>query len=266
MLPTKRIPLRRTGDQLGLNRTSACRFYGSDACARGLFLGERARRDHFGLDRRTGETHHVGLHREVLRQTESIHALRGASVPLLDSLPELAVLLPRKRRAILLTLMLEDRHLLRPQLVFGERDKHVGLGDLPLLPRAAIVPHLGRPTRVFGERALNGFETHPVSAVRVREITRDEYQLRLLFLEQLENDADILRANGILLHLPGLIEGQVEEARLLALHPERLDAGDRLGFADRALHHLHWKGVDLSHLLRVEALFHLLDQCPRGGT
>src|SRR6266550_3504598 len=146
---------------------SARRFCRSDARARGL--GERARRDHFRLDRSTAATYHVRLHREILGKTEPVYAVSGAAVPLLHPLPEFAIVLTRKRRSVLLTLVLEDRHLLRPQLVLRQRDQHVGLGDLPLLPGAAIVPHLGRRTRVLGERALHGLETHPVRSVRVGE-------------------------------------------------------------------------------------------------
>ena len=61
-------------------------------------------------------------------------------IPVLDTLPEFALVLTRKRRAILLTLVLEDRENLLTQLLFRQRNEHVGRRDAPLLPRAAVVP------------------------------------------------------------------------------------------------------------------------------
>src|SRR4029077_12841370 len=108
---------------------------------RGLSLGERTRRDHFRFDRRTPASNDVLLHGEILGEAEAVNSLRGVAVPFFDALPELPVVLAREGSAILLTLVLEDRHLLRPQLVLRQRDQHVGLGYLPLLPGTAIVPH-----------------------------------------------------------------------------------------------------------------------------
>src|SRR5690349_3380464 len=92
---------------------SATRFCRARSRACRLFLSEGARRNHFLFDRRAAATHHVRLHREVLRQTESIHALRGTAIALLDTLPEFAIVLAGEWRAILLRLVLEDRHFLR---------------------------------------------------------------------------------------------------------------------------------------------------------
>ena len=63
-------------------------------------------------------------------------------VALLDALPELAVVLTREGRRVLLRLVLEDRLDLEPQLLLRQRHEHVGLGDRPLLPRAAVEPDL----------------------------------------------------------------------------------------------------------------------------
>src|ERR1700680_3123020 len=190
-------------------RISARRLCRHCPWTRGLSVGGGARRDHFRFDRRTAASNHVRLHREVLGEAEPVDPLRGVAVPLLDALPEFTIVLPRKGGAILLTLVLEDRHLLRPQLVLRQRDQHVGLGYLPLLPGAAIVPHLRRRARVLCKRRLYGFETHPMRAVGIGKIAGDEYQLRLLLFEQIENYPDVFGTDWILLSLSGLIESPV---------------------------------------------------------
>src|SRR6266566_3656222 len=146
---------------------------------RDLSLGEGTRRHHFRFDRRAPAPNDVRLHREIFGEAEPVDPLRGVAVPLLDALPELPVVLAREGSAILLTLVLEDCHLLRPQLVLRQWDQHVGLGYLPLLPGAAIVPHFRGRARVLGERTLNGLETHSVRAVWIGEIAGNEHQLRL---------------------------------------------------------------------------------------
>ena len=54
-----------------------------------------------------------------------------------------AVFLAGEGSTIFLRLMLEDREDLAAQLVLRERNEYVGFTNIPLLPRAAIVPHLG---------------------------------------------------------------------------------------------------------------------------
>src|SRR6185436_5109556 len=130
-------------------------------------FGERASRDHLGLDGCAAAPDDVGFHREVFGQAELIDATRGVAIALLDALPEFAIVLAGEGRAIFLTLVLEDRHLLRAQLVLGERDQNVGFRDLPLLPGAAVVPHLRRRTGILEKSLLHGLETHAVGAVRI---------------------------------------------------------------------------------------------------
>src|SRR5690606_8051681 len=62
----------------------------------------------------------------------------------------------------------------------------------------------------------------------------------------------------VFLHLPRLIEGEVEEASLVAPHAESLDARDGLGFADRTLELLYHRDVNLAALLGGEEAFDLL--------
>jgi hypothetical protein len=86
---------------------------------------------------------HVGLHREVLGEAEPVERARRLLVALLDALPELALVLPGEGRRVLLRLVLEDRLDLHAQLLLRHRHEPRRLGDRPLLPRAAVQPHLG---------------------------------------------------------------------------------------------------------------------------
>jgi hypothetical protein len=96
--------------------------------------------------------------------------------------------------------------------------------------------------------------------VRVRQVAGHEDVLGPVLLDQVQRDLHVTRADLVLLHLPRLVERQVQEAGLLPTHPEGLDAGDRLRLADRLLQLLHRRNVHLPGLLPVQELFHLLDQ------
>src|SRR5690349_3821687 len=62
--------------------------------------------------------HHVGFHREILRQPEPIRPRRRLDVTCFHPLPELPVVVRAgERRGVLLRLMLEDREDLGAQLV-----------------------------------------------------------------------------------------------------------------------------------------------------
>src|SRR5690606_12497876 len=116
--------------------------------------------------------HHVRFHRIVLGKAQAVYDRRRRHVPLLHTLPELAVVEPRERRLVLLRLVLEDRHDLLPQLLLGHGLQHVRLRHRPLLPRAAVVPDLRRRAGVALERPLDRFLAHAVRPVRVREVAR----------------------------------------------------------------------------------------------
>src|SRR5690606_35043105 len=113
--------------------------------------GEIGRADRLCLHRLAVPAHDVALHCEILGKPELVDTRSGRRVALLHPLPELAVVVAREGRAVLLALVLEDREDLELQLVLRERDEHVGLGDGPLLPGTAVVPHRGRLTRVLLE-------------------------------------------------------------------------------------------------------------------
>src|SRR5580765_5089804 len=156
------------------------------------------------------------LHREVLRQPQPVDGLRRLAVPFLDPLPELALVDARERRAVLLALVLEDGADLDPQLFFGHGHEEIGLSDRPLLPRAAVEPHLRARRLHARERLVDRLLAHAVGAVRIGEIAGDQDQVGALGLEQLERDLHVARADRVLPHLAGLVEGEVQEPRLLA--------------------------------------------------
>src|SRR2546430_13230057 len=134
----------------------------------------------------------VRLHREVLRQAQPVGARRGFHVARFDPLPELAVVVPaRERRGILLRLMLEDREHLRPQLVLGQRHQDVRPGERPLLPRAAVQPHLRAGPVAARERLRDRRLAHAVGPVRIGQVARAEHEVRVDFLGQAAHDRDI---------------------------------------------------------------------------
>jgi hypothetical protein len=69
---------------------------------------------------------------------------------------------------------------------------------------------------------------------------------------------------GILAHLPRLVEGHVEEARLLRLQLECLDRRDGLDLADAPLEHEHGVAVHFTRLLLLQERLGLTQQ--RGQT
>ena len=97
-------------------------------------------------------------------------------------------------------------------------------------------------------------------SVRIGQITRNENQRGPVLLEKLESDANVLGSDWILPDLSCLIERQVKEARLVAIHSERLDTGDGLRFANSALDILYFLDVDLSRHLCLEERFDSVDE------
>src|ERR671935_1636284 len=93
----------------------------------------------------------VRFHREVLGEPEPVERRRGLLVPVLDALPELAVVVAGEGGRVLLRLVLEDRLDLEPQLLLRHRHEPRRLRHRPLLPRAAVEPDLGVEGR--GSRA-----------------------------------------------------------------------------------------------------------------
>src|SRR5687768_11942537 len=132
----------------------------SDGAGRDVLLEERL----------PAFAHDVGFHREVFGQTELIDLARGRLVAVLDALPELAIVETGERRAILLTLVLEDGENLEPQLFLGKRHEHVRLRDRPLLPGAPVVPHFRRLARILRQCRVDGFLAHAMRAVRVGQV------------------------------------------------------------------------------------------------
>src|SRR5215208_6244757 len=119
----------------------------------------------------------IRFHREVFGEAESVEHRRRPLVPLVDALPELAVVLAGEGCRVLLALVLEDRLDLEPQFLLAHRDEPARLRDVPLLPRAAVEPHLGAREGELLERLVDGFLAHAVRTVRVREVAGHEDDL-----------------------------------------------------------------------------------------
>src|SRR5262249_21306732 len=183
--------------------------------------------------------HDQRLHRKVLGQAQAVDERGGGLVAFLHALPELALVDAREGRSVLLALVLEDRADLEPQLLLGQRHQDVRLGDRPFLPGAAVEPHLGRLARIARERLVDRLLAHAMGPVRVREIAGDEHDLGPLLVQEPEDDLDVAIADGVLAHLAGLVEGQVEEPRLLLTEPQGSDRGQRLDLADPLLEQEH---------------------------
>src|SRR5258708_2270005 len=131
--------------------------------------------------------------------------------------------------------MLEDCLDLESQLLLSHRNQPRGLGDTPLLPRTAIQPDLGARNRDLLERAVDRFLAHPVRAMRIREISGDEDDLRADLFQQRAHDGDVGGTNGILAHLAGLIERQVEKTSVLSPEAHDLESRDGLALSADAL-------------------------------
>src|SRR5882672_8292562 len=229
--------------------------------SRGAARGGLARRARPGARLRGGRAYDDRLHGEVLRQPQLIHQVRRGLVALLDSLPELALVDAGEGRPVLLALVLEDRADLPPQLLLGEGDEDVGVRDRPFLPRAAVIPDVGRRLSLVSlERALHRFVAHAVGSVRIGEIGGDEHDVRPHFLEELLDDLDVTGGDGILPDLAGLVEGKVEESRLIRPEVQRPDRRQGFHLADPALQHQHRVAVHLPRLLAREKLLDLPEQ------
>ena len=144
---------------------------------------------------------------------------------------------PGEGRRVLLGLVLEDRLDLEPELLLRERHQPGGLGDRPLLPRAAVQPYLGPPAarrHVLGERPIDGLLAHPVGTVRIGEVAGDEHQMRVDLRRSSATIAHVRRPDRALRTFPSDRRGDSGTARP-RLEPEGADAGHRLGLADDPL-------------------------------
>ena len=81
-----------------------------------------------------------------------------------------------------------------------------------------------------------------------------------MLLQNPQNDLDVLLPDRILPRLSGLVEGQVEEARLIRPKAQHLDRGDRLHFPNPLLQHQDRVAVDLAGLLVLQEVLDLPDQ------
>ena len=97
-------------------------------------------------------------------------------------------------------------------------------------------------------------------AVRIGEVARDEHDLGPVLLEQLERDLDVSLADRVLAHLAGLIEGQIQEARLRRAHAERLDAETASASRIARFRTQDVVGIHVAGLLRLEELLDPADQ------
>src|SRR5690606_18403938 len=104
--------------------------------------GQLRGRDLRKINRLSALADHVCLHRKVLGEADGVDDLCRGGIPLLDPLPELAIVRPWEWRSVFLTLVLENGQNLLLQLVLRHRHEYVRFGDAPLLPGAAVVPQL----------------------------------------------------------------------------------------------------------------------------
>src|SRR6266540_217300 len=104
----------------------------------------------------------------VVGHAKLVEAASGASVTIVDALPEFTLVRTGKHRAVLLRLMFEDRFDLERELALGHRHQNIGLIERPLLPGTAIEPD-NRPVRLRHARDClpNDPETDAVRAMWV---------------------------------------------------------------------------------------------------
>jgi hypothetical protein len=74
-----------------------------------------------------------------------------------------------------------------------------------------------------------------VRAVRIGQLAGDEDPLRLEVAHQLEHDRHVLRTDGPLADLAGLVERQVQEVSMVGRNVHRPAGGHRFGPADERL-------------------------------
>ena len=149
-----------------------------------------------------------------------------ALVARFDALPELALVVAAgEGRGVLLRLVLEDRLDLEPQLFLRQRHEPRGFVDRPLLPRAAIEPDF----RACGNDS--SASARSIASLHMRCVPcgsdrspATKIMSGLNLLEQRAHDLHVRRPDRILVHLAGLVERQVEEARGAPRQADGLDA------------------------------------------
>ena len=132
-------------------------------------------------------------------------------------LPELAGIVSGERNDILLGEVAENGMAFLQQLVRAQRNGHVHTIQFPLHPGTAVEPDIGllQPGLARFFQLPDGLQgrlgTHPVSAVRVGQVTGHVNLVGFDFQHQLFDDVDICLRAGVLLHAAALIERQVQE-------------------------------------------------------
>src|SRR5687768_14056927 len=121
--------------------------------------------------------------------------------------------------------MLEDRLDLEPEFLLRKWYQPRRFMDGPLLPGSAIQPDFGLLLHML-ERAVDCFLAHPVRPMRIGQVAGDENLARPHLLQQLTDDLDVRRTDGILPDLARLIERQVEEPRGGARETDGLESTD----------------------------------------
>ena len=142
--------------------------------------------------------------------------VRRVLVARLDPLPELALVVRAgEGRRVLLALVLEDRLDLEPQLLLATAApaRWPRSPATPARRRDRARPPGGVPG-ISRERPVDRLLAHAVGAVRIGEVAGDEDQVGADLLEQRAHDGHVGGADRVLPHLAGLVERQVEEARV----------------------------------------------------
>ena len=138
------------------------------------------------------------------------------------------------------------------EIFVREGDEHVRLVHFPLLPGAPVKPHVGVRPVVDGEGPVDDFLAYAVGAVRVGEVAGDEDDFRTDVVQDIEDDPHVFIADGVFLHLPGLVEGQVQEPGLFRRDVQRRRRRDGFGPADVGLDDLDFGDIHLPGQFRLD--------------
>src|SRR6187455_3239923 len=109
------------------------------------------------------------------------------------------------------------------ELIRAQRDCHLNVVDIPLLPRTPVQPHITvfQPGLAF--EAINclidGRETNTVCAVWIRQVACRIDLMRFYLLHQVDYYFDVLLTQRFLLNCTGLIKWHVKEVRKLISNP-----------------------------------------------
>ena len=160
--------------------------------------------------------------------------------------------------------MLEDRVSFGAKFLRAQGHRHLDVFDFPFRPSTAIHPY---PTvfQPFGfvlffdvDCRQDSVGTYLMRAVRVGQIARDKYLMRLDCSYQLQDDLDVGFADGVFDNLSCFIEGQVEEMNPMERNLVVCACCTRFSATDQAFDRQYVAGVE-------SRFFFLRYELARGG-